>query len=822
MATPARRSGGSPPRRVARRVAKRLPRSPQRWFAALRRPPAVRLEALEASGGRVVLRGLAYIARHPATAGRARILVRAVPAGSVPHARLLVSSTPFRTTPCLRPDANHRVDNPAGDLSWAGFEAELDTDRMPEGDDREWDLWIIVRAGPVLAARRHFPAEELARLRAAQVALPGGAMLRVFPTGDGHLRLQRCERWLAAGAASLHGTELELSGMLHGLDRRGLEIEVSGASARAAVSVDRVHWSATLDAASLPAGEPIAWPLRLRGDDTSLPVLLAASHAPQAWDLDGTELALLRSRGGTASLRAGAPHAVLEEARWEDGGALELSGTVPFDAPAGELVLASASLGFRQAWPLALAGGRFTATITPAAVPAFCGALPLRRGRWGLAVRAAGEPAGPDTAMWVGPALRHRLPPGAVLDGKPYELRVTATDKPVLDVGSDLAEDERGAFNQRRLRTTRYRAVRAEPLREAVVYSSFRGRQYSDSPRAIHEALVALGRPLEHLWLVKDGETCVPENARVVRDGSKAAYDAFARSRYVVVNDHFPEWFRRRPEQACVQTWHGTPLKRLGFDVSVLQGRVRKFELDWPERERNWQYVLSPSRFATPILRSAYRLQGEMLETGYPRVDVLAGADPGRRGREIRARLGIPTDARTVLYAPTFRDTDVDARGHYRMELALDLERARSALGDDTILLVRRHHYVVDDVPASGDDRIRDVSAYPDGTELLLAVDVLVTDYSSMSVDFANTGRPMLFFTYDLEEYTERVRGFYIDFERTMPGPLLRSSDDVIEAIRGAEAIRDAHAARYEAFVARFCEFDDGGASRRVIERVFT
>ncbi|MET0684244.1 MAG: CDP-glycerol glycerophosphotransferase family protein [Solirubrobacteraceae bacterium] len=796
-----------------------MPSRPQRWYSALRDPPAVRLESLEGGSGRIVLRGLAYIARHPAALGRARILVRAVPAGAVPHARLL-AGTPFHAAPCHRPDANHKCDNPRGDLAWAGFDAALDAERLPAGDGREWDLWVIVRAGPVLAARRHFPAVELARLRATQLALPGGAMLRAFPTADGQLRLQRCDRWFAVGAATLDGGRLELSGMLHGLDRRGLELEAGGAGPRAAVSVDGLHWSATLDMAALP-DDAAAWPLRLRGEDAGVPVLLPPSHCPQAWDAGGTELALVRSRQGTASLRAGAPHAVLEGVRWAEGGGLELTGTAPCASPAAELVLASATSGFRRAWPLELAGGRFKATITPAAVPGFCGPLPLPQGRWELAVRAARDAAGPDTAIWAGPGLRRQLPPGAVLDGKPYELRVTATDKPVLDVGSDLAEDERGAFNQRRLRTARYAAQRAEPLRQAVVYASFRGRQYSDSPRAIHEALVALGTSLEHLWLVKDGETRVPETARAVRDGSKAAYDAFARSRFVVVNDHFPEWFRRRPDQVCVQTWHGTPLKRLGFDVSQLQGRVRKFEVDWPVRERNWQYVLSPSRFATPILRDAYRLQGEMLETGYPRVDVLTDADPERRGREVRARLGIPADVRTVLYAPTFRDTDVDERGHFRMTPALDLERARSALGEDTVLLVRRHHYVVDDVPASGDGRIRDVSAYPDGTELLLATDVLVTDYSSISVDFANTGRPMLFFTYDLEEYRERVRGFYVDFERTMPGPLLRTSDDVIEAIRDAPAIRAAHASRYDAFVERFCEFDDGGASRRVIERIF-
>jgi len=306
----------------------------------------------------------------------------------------------------------------------------------------------------------------------------------------------------------------------------------------------------------------------------------------------------------------------------------------------------------------------------------------------------------------------------------------------------------------------------------------------------------------------------------VLRAGSRAHHEALARARFVVTNDHFPAWFERRADQVCLQTWHGTPLKRLGLDVSDLQRSARRRERRWASIG-NWQYVVSPSRYATPILRAAYGVEGEMLETGYPRDDVLAGPGAAAAGRTLRGRLGLPDGARTVLYAPTYRDHVVDSRGRYRLEVRLDLDRLRRAVGRDTIILFRKHHYVADAVPATADGFVRDVSDYPDGTELLLAADVLVTDYSSTMFDFAITRRPMLFYAYDLEVYRDEVRGFYLDLAAEVPGPLLRTSDELVQALEALPALQAEFAGRYDAFAARFCEFDDGGAAARVVDRVF-
>jgi CDP-glycerol glycerophosphotransferase len=129
------------------------------------------------------------------------------------------------------------------------------------------------------------------------------------------------------------------------------------------------------------------------------------------------------------------------------------------------------------------------------------------------------------------------------------------------------------------------------------------------------------------------------------------------------------------------------------------------------------------------------------------------------------------------------------------------------------VVLFRAHPRVVDTAPATRDGFVRDVTGYPDCTELLLAIDVLITDYSAVMFDFANTRRPMICFAYDLDE----IGGLHLDLTQTFPGPVVGTTDQLIAALRDGGDF----GARYEAFAARFCELDDGGAAARVVDRVF-
>jgi CDP-glycerol glycerophosphotransferase len=529
------------------------------------------------------------------------------------------------------------------------------------------------------------------------------------------------------------------------------------------------------------------------------------------WPWRDREAVLWRTYMGDAAVVVREPRPVLTGARWTEGGELELAG----HGALHELVLVDDDRGDRHAFAVEHGpDGRFTARLTPAVVTTLAGTLPLAEGTW----RIQGDSA---PAMIASP-LFEQLPVATVVDHKPFALGVGRDDRAVLMVHRDLDVDERGGHHQRRLRETAYAARRSEPLRDLVVYASFGGRQYSDSPRAIHEELVRRAAPLEHLWVVRDGRCRVPDSATPIREDSREYHEALAHARYVISNDHFPEWFARRADQVCVQTWHGTPLKRIGLDVSGARKAIRRFQRRWDQQKANWQYVVSPNRFSTPILQRAYAIEGELLETGYPRVDVLAGADREARTRALRERLGLPEDRLVVLYAPTYRDQLRDRKGRYRLDLQLDLDRLRSALGGRAVILFRKHHYVADAAPSTPDGFVRDVSSYPDGTELMLAADVLVTDYSSMMVDFANTGRPMLFHTYDLDAYREEIRGFYLDFVATVPGPLLSTTDELAEALLDIDGTHAAYAERYAAFRETFCELDDGGAAARVVDRTIS
>ena len=634
------------------------------------------------------------------------------------------------------------------------------------------------------------------------------------PTGDGTLALTGVVR-----PALPDGARLELRRQADFVARR-FRIEATGAGFLARVPLEELASAGPPpdDPRSGGEDEGIVWQLAVLAGGRRLPVLLGAELDEAACEARAGGVALACTPQGDAALVERAPRAVLTGAQWTGDGRLKLEGKAPATAR-DELVLRNRDGIEEHAFPLEHRDGSFVATIAPGRVESLAGTLPLRQGTWWISVRRAdGLDAAP---VMVGRTLLPRLPLGASQGCKSFALGANAQSFAALAAERDLADLERGPYHQRRLRTASYHAQRDQPVREAVVFFSFGGRQYSDSPRAIHEELVRRQAQLDHLWVVRDGACEVPSTATALRKGSREYHEALARARFVVTNDHLPGWFRRREGQVCLQTLHGVPLRRTGFDLAGNRGKARRLLHALDEQVSNWQYVVSPNPYATPILRGAYGLEEELIETGLPRTDVLAGPENEARRLRVRGRLGLPDDARVVLYAPTYRDDAVDRRGRYRLDLRVELERLQRAAGDDAFVLFRKHPFINDATPRTDDRRVLDVSTYPDATELLLVADVLITDYSSMMVDFAVTGRPMLFFAYDLEAYRNAVRGFYVDFADVAPGPLLETAGELTDALRDPDGACRDYAERYERFAATFCELDDGKATGRVVDRVF-
>jgi CDP-glycerol glycerophosphotransferase len=187
----------------------------------------------------------------------------------------------------------------------------------------------------------------------------------------------------------------------------------------------------------------------------------------------------------------------------------------------------------------------------------------------------------------------------------------------------------------------------------------------------------------------------------------------------------------------------------------------------------------------------------------------------------VREQLGIPDGKTAVLYTPTWRDDDLLFNEGPDFSLHLDLERFVERLGDDHVLMLRMHYMVSNalgdlDVPG-----VLDVSFHPDVSDLYLAADVMVTDYSSTQFDFAVLGRPIVYFPYDLAHYGSKLRGFYFDYDQEhLPGPVVTTSEEVLDALADLDAVAERYAEPLAEFRRTFCALEDGHATERVLDLI--
>lgn len=358
-----------------------------------------------------------------------------------------------------------------------------------------------------------------------------------------------------------------------------------------------------------------------------------------------------------------------------------------------------------------------------------------------------------------------------------------------------------------------------QPVKENVIlFETFMAKNYSDSPKYIYEYIAQNHPEYECVWAINDGAK-IPYGAKTVKRFSFQYAYYLAVSKYLVFNVRPPLWYRKREEQVFLETWHGTPLKRLVFDQEEVTSASPKYKQQFYRQRKDWDFLVSANPFSTKTFRSCFLYEGEMLEYGYPRNDILYWPNKDEIAQQLKEKLGIPKDKKTILYAPTWRDDQHYGSGQYKFELALDLKLMKERLRDDYVVLLRTHHYISDHIDVSGlGDFVINLSSYDDISEIYLISDICITDYSSVFFDYANLKRPILFYTYDFDKYKNQLRGFYIDMNTEVPGPLLYTSEQVVQAIEDIDEITEEYKERYDQFYDRFCCYDDGHASEHVAE----
>lgn len=465
---------------------------------------------------------------------------------------------------------------------------------------------------------------------------------------------------------------------------------------------------------------------------------------------------------------------------------------------------------------------RMPGTVSSAGESGWRATVPLRASRWGgpelappsgsyrLVIDGGRNDVGPsDVGRSVDAVAVDAIDaamPDARLVPRLFRIAFRVSEGEVAVVFTPpLGDDEHGGENQARLEAE-YRAARPEPL-DAVFFESFYGQNASCNPLALDRA-IAVARPdLVRYWGVADASVAVPEGSIPLIEGSAEWWRVRAAARLLVVNDWLRNRYRRQPHQKVLQTWHGTMLKKLA--LSRRRPGLRTALATLRERSR-WDILLAQNDYAKRIFRRAYAYLGPIWEEGYPRDDVLVGGDPAA----IRRRLGVPDGARVLLYAPTWRDDRPDHVDH------LDVSHFTEQLGSGWVTLIRGHSRTLqpgEDVRAGG---VIDVTSYPDVSDLFLAADALVTDYSSVMFDFSVTGKPIYFFTPDLDRYRQVLRGFYFDLLPVAPGPVARDASELVELVRHPDAVQAEYAAKYAAWRERFNPRDDGHAAERVVARL--
>lgn len=348
---------------------------------------------------------------------------------------------------------------------------------------------------------------------------------------------------------------------------------------------------------------------------------------------------------------------------------------------------------------------------------------------------------------------------------------------------------------------------------DKVLFINFNGRGFGCNPKYVAQEILNQGLNYDLVWLVSDLQEAFPEGIRKVRYESARAFYEVATARVIVANVKNDLRLIKKKKQYVIQTWHGSySAKRL--EKEAADTLTKRYLKESRKNSTQTDLFLSNSRVLSDCYRDAFWCECEIMECGFPRNDMLFTKNADAELRRIKSALNIPRDGRMVLYAPTFRDDG--SKDAYRIDCE-GILRALGKNGGDWYLLIRMHPNVGDiKEQFTFNQHVINATPYPDMQELLLASDILITDYSSTVFEFAAMEKPSFIYAPDVEEY-QKMRGLKKDFFR-MPYPVCRTGEELLTQLSGYSPASGREAARR--FMEIFGSVDRGDASERVVERI--
>lgn len=348
------------------------------------------------------------------------------------------------------------------------------------------------------------------------------------------------------------------------------------------------------------------------------------------------------------------------------------------------------------------------------------------------------------------------------------------------------------------------------PIDEKLVLMNGHGYRYNDSPRAIYEKMIELGIADNYniVWALNDPEAYeIPGNAKKIKMDTSEYFRTALKAKYWIacVNIERGLHFKKK-KQIYLNTWHGASLNWVGNAV----GGRNDFHFE------HIDYFCYNGEYERDFIKRDFNVRDEaLIPTGYPRNDALYEATEETR-QAFRKKFGIPDDKMIILYAPTWRESE-DGGSSFKLAPPIDWKKWEDKLGDKYVVFLRTHPYTTELMNVRFNDFVRDYINYPQVNDLLIAADVLISDYSCIQLDYSILGRPQICYGYDYDEYS-KVRGFYFDPEKILPNGVMRDEDQVIDHLLTIDYEADSRNSRK--FRDEHMEYG-GGAAEKCIEKVF-
>lgn len=352
--------------------------------------------------------------------------------------------------------------------------------------------------------------------------------------------------------------------------------------------------------------------------------------------------------------------------------------------------------------------------------------------------------------------------------------------------------------------------------RNQILFASFGGRQFNDSPKAIYDEICKREafKHWELVWtFVEPNLIDIPRGKKIKMD-SPAFFWALLQSRVWVSNSGMDrDIFLNLKNVIKIETWHGTPLKKIcGDEHQNTMGGKREIK----GKPDNKTIRCAQSEFDQKLFQRLFHATKEsILLCDLPRNDELLTYTKTKK-QFVREKLNIDNEKKVILYTPTYREYLWDANGNNLIAPPIHFEKWKRSLGANYVLLFRAHYAIGTVLNIENNDFVIDVSSYPNLNDLYVISDMMISDYSSCFFDYSILDRPMFCFAYDLNEYQEK-RGLYFDLEETLPCKIHLTEDSLLSDIESIDMLKAIEATKL--FHHKFAPFA-GRASETIVNEI--